>query len=83
VIFDRAFNLGFINIKVVGNQGKGIKARISASVVSGGMISGGYTNRDGHGVLEWKSNNLLNVIYINGKAYKGKYRSGETYIFKK
>lgn len=53
--------MGIINIKVVGTQGKGIKVKISASVSSGGMISGGYTNSDGHAVLEWKSNNLLNI----------------------
>jgi len=75
--------LGIINIKVVGSQGRGIKVKFSASVSSGGMINGGYTNHDGHAILEWKSNNLLNVIYIDGKAYKGKYRSGETYAFKK
>ncbi len=77
--------MGIINIRVVGSSGRGVKARIGGKVSGalGGMVQGGYTNSDGHGILEWSSNSSLDTIYINGKGYRGKYRSGETYAFSK
>jgi len=77
--------MGIINIRVVGSSGNGIKARVGGKVAGalGGMVSGGYTNSDGHGVLEWSSNTRLDTVYIDGKAHPGDYRSGETYAFRK
>ncbi len=77
--------MGIVNISVVGSSGKGVKARVGAEVSGafGGMVSGGYTNSDGHGILEWSSNTALSTIFIDGKAHRGKFRSGETYAFKK
>lgn len=77
--------MGAINIKVIGNSGNGVKAKYGASVsgLLGGHVKGGYTNSDGHGVIEWSSNSPLDCVYIEGKEYKGKYTSGNTYVFKR
>jgi len=77
--------MGIINIRVVGSSGNGIKAKIGGKVAGalGGMVNGGYTNSDGHGVLEWSSSTRLDTIYIDGKAHQGSYSSGETYVFRK
>lgn len=77
--------MGIINIKVVGSSGRGVKAKISGKVSGGlgGMVRSSYTNSDGHGVLEWSNNAYLSTIYVDGKANSGKFRSGETYVFRK
>ena len=77
--------MGMINIKVVGSSGRGVKAKIGGKLSGafGGMVSGGYTNSDGHGNLEWSSSGYLSTIYIDGKAHNGKFRSGETHVFRK
>jgi len=77
--------MGIINVRVVGSSGKGTKAKIGGKVSGalGGMVNGGYTNSDGHGVLEWSSSSKLDTVYIDGKAHNGRYQSGETYVFRK
>ena len=74
-----------INVKVVGSSGRGVKAKIAGKVSGsfGGMVNGGYTNSDGHGVLEWSSNGYLSTVYIDGKANIGKFRSADTHVFRK
>ncbi len=77
--------MGIINVRVIGSNGKGTKAKIAgeASGGFGGMVKGGYTNSDGHGILEWSSNSALSTIFVDGSANRGKFKSGETYVFKK
>ena len=77
--------MGALNVKVIGGSGNGVKVKIGGQVAGllGGHVTGGYTDSNGHGVLEWSSRSSLSVIYINGKANKGKFSSGGTYIFKK
>ena len=74
-----------LNIEVIGSSGKGAKARVGGQVSGplGGHVDGGYTDNNGHGVLEWSSGSSLDTIYIDGKANKGKYTRGGTYIFNK
>lgn len=77
--------MGVIQIKVFGSNGKGVKARFGGQVSGplGGHVSGGYTDSDGNGVLEWSGDSDLDTIYIDGKGHKGKYRSGSTHDFQR
>jgi len=77
--------MAIINIEIVSNSGKGVKAKIGGQVSGtlGGHVTGGYTDNNGHGTLSWSSGGSLDTVYIDGKAHKGHYVSGGTYGFRK
>ncbi|GEM_PF-6979039 len=78
--------MGAINAVVMNSSGRPKnRARVVGEVggMFGGMTKETYTNADGHAVVQWSSSAThLACIYVDGKGFPGKYRSGETYVFK-
>jgi len=73
--------MGAVTVMVRHSSGKdAVGARVSGSVVSGGMCQEVRTDDRGHAVLEWSSSESLEKCVVNGRSVVpgGPWQSGST-----
>lgn len=74
--------MGAVTVIVTYSSGQPAQsARVSGSVMRGGMCREVRTRRDGRAVLEWSSSGSLEKCFVNGSGVRGgPWRSGDRIV---